>query len=342
MAAINEQNLGFPSTSAFLAAEAAVLAGAPGAGVPSLIGSVSVPDPAQRPVAPFSAIYAFGDSLSDAGNSYIITGGKAPVSPPYSEGRSSNGPVWVQDLSQSLGLGPLEPSLAPPSVPNRTDFAIGFAQTGTTELHAATSIDLPAQLAAFEAAVPNPSPDALYTVSIGANDLFGAIASLSTQPAAALKTIQSAVGNVDNFVSGLASHGAKNLLFLTVPDLGLTPAATSQGPLASVTASALSALFDTELTVSLEFVASADHVRLDVVDAYSLSKQQVSDPSAFGFTNVTDPVWTGNNTDPSSGTLRATTPAAQNQYLFWDHVHPTARGHAIAAAFAYESLTQPA
>jgi phospholipase/lecithinase/hemolysin len=302
----------------------------------------SVSHSAPTPTAPFSAVYAFGDSLSDAGNDYIATGGGTPVSPPYSDGRFTNGPVWVQDLSSFLGLGPLAPSLAQPNVPNRTDFAFGGAETGTTPLHTADATDLPSQLAQFHAAVPNPQPDALYTVSIGSNDLFGALEALPSNPAAAIATVQSAVVNVDNFVSDLAAGGAKNLLILDVPDLGKIPDVTSQGPLASLAASALSGLFDVELAASLQTLAGADQLKLDLLSAYSLADQEIAHPSWFGLTNVTDPVWTGNYTDASSGTLRATTPAAQNQYLFWDSVHPTAQGHAVAAALAYDSLVQQA
>src|SRR5258708_9793252 len=41
-------------------------------------------------------IVVFGDSLSDTGNLYKIY--KIPVSPPYYEGRFSNGPVWPEIL----------------------------------------------------------------------------------------------------------------------------------------------------------------------------------------------------------------------------------------------------
>ena len=77
----------------------------------------------------FSALYAFGDSLSDAGNTFIATGGATPPAPPNASvngyGVFSNGPVWVQDLASNLGLSPLLPSLA-----GETDFAVGGAQTG--------------------------------------------------------------------------------------------------------------------------------------------------------------------------------------------------------------------
>jgi phospholipase/lecithinase/hemolysin len=90
----------------------------------------------------YSAVYAFGDSLSDAGNVSITTsaaGATEPVSPPYykeqygpiSGNVFSNGPTWVQDLSIALGLGTLAPSLA-----GGTDFAYGGAETGTTPQNA--------------------------------------------------------------------------------------------------------------------------------------------------------------------------------------------------------------
>jgi len=73
-----------------------------------------------------TVIYAFGDSLSDAGDDYLLTSsayaaeiGSAtlPVHPPYYQETytafgggtltadvSSNGPVWVQDLATTLGI----------------------------------------------------------------------------------------------------------------------------------------------------------------------------------------------------------------------------------------------
>jgi phospholipase/lecithinase/hemolysin len=75
----------------------------------------------------YSTIYAFGDSLSDAGNAWLLTNtpyaailglSAEPVSPPYFQeiyssvtaDVFSNGPVWTQDLSTALGLGTLAPS----------------------------------------------------------------------------------------------------------------------------------------------------------------------------------------------------------------------------------------
>ncbi|HEY1413564.1 MAG TPA: hypothetical protein VGF36_15565, partial [Rhodopila sp.] len=64
----------------------------------------------------------------------------------------------------------------------------------------------------------------------------------------------------------------------------------------------------------------------------------VANPAAYGFSNVTQPVWTGGFTPGSGGTLNATG-AAQNGYLFFDDLHPTAAGHAMLAAAVTNSLT---
>ena len=59
----------------------------------------------------YTALFAFGDSLSDAGNDWIVDGHTDPVSP-YYQGHFSNGLTWVEDLSNMLGLGMLKPSRA--------------------------------------------------------------------------------------------------------------------------------------------------------------------------------------------------------------------------------------
>ena len=75
------------------------------------------------------------------------------------------------------------------------------------------------------------------------------------------------------------------------------------------------------------------------LDAYSLIDKAVADGSAYGFTNVTDPCWTGNfSGGPSTATLCGTTVAEQDQYLFWDAVHPTAAGHEILSDVALLEL----
>lgn len=297
----------------------------------------------------YSKIYAFGDSLSDAGNLSIST--SAPVSPPYYKeyyGSTtgnvfSNGPVWLQDLATDLGLAVPGPSLA-----SGTDFAYGGAETGATPQNAGSpeysAISLPAQLQQFQLQVPNPSPTALYTLSVGANDIDSILADPSLTSAQQTTDVDDAVANEISFVKSLVSDGARNFAILNVPDLGKIPEITlglddgSDTPSAAydTLASQLSAEYNTALVAQLGTITGAS---IHVVDAYTLIDDVTADPAAYGLTNVTTPVWDGNFLSDSSGTLVATTPAAQDQYLFFDDYHPTETGQQGIANLAYQDVT---
>jgi len=274
-----------------------------------------------------SAIYSFGDSLSDAGNAYIATGGAEPALP-YVNGEFSNGPVWVQDLAKSLGLPAVTASLA-----GGNDYAVGSAISGNLPFVSAGPADLPAQLAAFHAANPIANPTGLYTIWIGSNDL-NAILATSPTAAQAATDVAAVINNIDTAVGTLASEGAKNFLVLTVPDLGKTPAAIAAGPAGVAAASTLSAEFDLGLEQSLGILAGEDPVlSIDVLDTYSLIDAIVANPAQFGLSDVTDPCLTG-EVNYAGGT-----PCANpNQYLFWDTEHPTAVGQAFVAADALQTL----
>ena len=55
-------------------------------------------------VPAYKTLFAFGDSLSDAGNDFIVDGGTNPVFP-YYKGHFSNGKTWVEDLPRSSASG---------------------------------------------------------------------------------------------------------------------------------------------------------------------------------------------------------------------------------------------
>src|SRR4051812_11397557 len=51
--------------------------------------------------APFKAINVIGDSLSDTGRTFAAIGVPPP---PYFNGRTSNGPLWIEYFAPSLRL----------------------------------------------------------------------------------------------------------------------------------------------------------------------------------------------------------------------------------------------
>jgi len=284
-------------------------------------GSTNNADAASR----YTAIYAFGDSLSDAGNLWKLLNHQAPVSPPYSNGRFTNGPVWVQDLGDALGL-PMRASLR-----GGTDYAYGGAHSGASLAHSLAPIDLPYQLQAFREEIPNPERTALFTLWMGANDLFDVIDNTGFTTAQRNQALRQIVANDARFVNAIGKMGAKHLLLITIPDLGTTPYYTTQGAAVARKATAVTRLFNTLLTARIKSVAEDNGIGLRIIDTFALIDRAVARPGYFGYTNVTDPCWTGSFTDASSGEVCAKFPAMQNKHLFWDDRHPTASGHAIIA-----------
>jgi phospholipase/lecithinase/hemolysin len=305
----------------------------------------------QQPLA-FSTIYAFGDSLSDAGNVSLATTllGEEPVSPPYasqtygitSAAVFSNGPVWVQDLSNELGLGQLAPSLA-----GGNDFAYGGAEAGNEPQNSGNlttqALSVPAQLSQFSVAVGRAQAGALFTLSIGGNDIFDILANTSLTSAQQATDVTDAVNNEISDISTMYGDGMRNIAVLNVPALGLTPEVTSGSatgtnmPSAAVDtlANNLAASYNTQLASGLATLAGKDAFNYHIVDTYSLIQNAVTDPSQYGYTTVNTPVWSGNFTSSNSGTLSSTNLTTQDQTLFFDKFHPTSSGHANIANVAY-------
>lgn len=294
----------------------------------STLRFTATPQPVQPDAATYSRIYAFGDSLSDAGNLYTASGGTVPDPFIYANGRFSNGRVWVQDIAARLHLPAVTPSLN-----GGTDFAYGGAETGTDPLHNALPNDLPSQLDQFRVQDPHPTANALYTLSIGANDVIDAINADASNPNGAVADVTAAVQNETAFINAISKDGAHNFVILNVPDLGKTPEESGH----AAAASNLSALYDQELAAALKTLGAADHLNIHLIDAYTLIDNAVADPARYHLTNVTTPVWTGNYYDPFSGHFNAIG-AAENKYLFFDHLHPTATGHLAIANLALASL----
>ena len=63
----------------------------------------------------------------------------------------------------------------------------------------------------------------------------------------------------------------------------------------------------------------------------------VANPTAFGFTSVSDPCFSW-----SPLLLCGNTVAQQNLYLFWDSVHPTTAAHQLLANDLRQAIPDPA
>lgn len=255
----------------------------------------------------YSQIVAFGDSLSDDGNFFALTG-QPPA--PYFNGRFSNGPVWVETLAGNLGVG-------------LDDRAVGGAATGTTNVNGVGG-GITDQFNAYLGGTVD--TNALHTVWGGANDF------LSLGPTDdPLVALSSAVTNILNGVGGLLAAGVpgQNILVLNLPDLGITPRSLGS-PDGGTGATVISGIFNGQLTFNLANVFPGSGIM--ELDVFTLLNDILANPASIGLTNTTEACF---DADALPAPTLCGNPA---QYAFWDSIHPTNTLHNELAAAAFTQV----
>ena len=286
--------------------------------------------------APFSAEVVFGDSLSDNGNLADALGHNFPT-PPFFNNSFTNGPVAVQVLAQRLGLQATASyfptagvSVSNPGVAPGTNFAVAGATagtsipTGTSASQGVTGLNLGAQIGAFLTGAGGTAPaSALYTVFIGGNDVRTA----AHQGSAAYVT--DGITAELQGIATLIARGAKNLLVVNVPDVGLIPEFTTYSPAGqAAAATAYSQSYNAQLAAGVAALVSAnptDNIKL--FDLYGFNNNIVANPGSLGITNNTQACYisyggvTNNNPlviNPACGAIDPATNQAANIGTFQD------------------------
>lgn len=296
----------------------------------------------------YSEIVVFGDSLSDPGNVFVLSGENS-VRPfntsgipdaPYARGghHFSNGETWVEQLSKELKLkGGTGPALRSPAF---TNYAFGGARARATGV-----MDLTTQVGYFLSTQPDSLPaDTLFSIYVGGNDVRDAlVAYLQTLQAtgdmsqaedAANLVIGEAVAAIfQNMTLLTTDAGAGHFLVPNAPNVGVAPSVTALGSDAAALATALSAGFNAALNSALDTLQAVFSVEIVRVDIFGLITNVVAAPGDYGLQNATDSCITP---DVRKGAF-CTKP---DDYLFWDGIHPTRAGHALLANSAAEALSQ--
>ena len=261
---------------------------------------------AARAASPgYDAIYVFGDSYCDVGNIYAATGGKIPLSPPYFEGRFSNGPIWVEHLASAWGL-PMKASLL-----GGTDYAVGGAYVTSAQVTSQGTIpSVPQQVELYLSQHGgHADPNALYIIEGGGNDILGTSGGSPQEIG-----YQIALG-----ISGsellLRRAGAANFLIPDLLDVGQLPAAKANASFAT----AASVAANKALDQFLGFEQYLERIRIHRVDVFGLFHDVAADATHFGFIDIINPCL---NPAPCSD---------PDHTLFWDAEHPTEFGHAFFA-----------
>lgn len=269
------------------------------------------------PSGQINQITVFGDSLSDAGNVSIATFGLLPgpgyatrsvpgVPFPvgyYTNPPSGSGPagLWIDQLAGKIGVSDPVPVLSPLGGSN---YAVGSALTG-----GALPQDMQNQVLLFVAThLGSASGSSLYTFWGGANDIFS-----GANPIAA-------ADNIAGQIQSVASAGGKDFLWLNLSSLGDVPELTGNAA-GKLAANLASQAFDAEWLADVNHL---DGLGINVigVDVNTLFQQILSDPAAFGLTNVTSACNVTAGCDP-------------NTFLYWDGEHPTTYADSLVATLAY-------
>lgn len=275
----------------------------------------------------YSNAYFFGDSLSDTGNIFTLTGGATPAAP-YFNGRFSNGPVWVETLADRLGL----PLTDTASLQGGNNFAFGGARTSGGSIPS-----LLTQVGSVTTPAGSLDPSALYVVVAGGNDLRDARSAFPTMDAAGaagrLAAAQTAAGNVRTALQLLAADGARHVLVANVPDLGATPEAFALGLVAP--SSDVSTQFNAQFGSVLSFGQGLG-LTMSFLDMAGLSAAIRGDAlfnggATYGITNALTPC----------GTFQGSVGIACSVSLFSDALHPSAAAHLILGNAAAALVPEP-
>jgi len=274
----------------------------------------------------YDRVITFGDSLSDSGNLYAVTGGTQPPAP-YNQ-RFTNDKVWVEYLA-----GTMTGYTSTGALTGDVNFAFGGARTDTQTSPPGTAI----QLQAYQARGGTFGARDVVTMWAGANNLFQGLPTAASNPSTAIAYMtgvaNAAATDISGQVNTIAGAGAGTVLVLNLPDLNNTP--QFKGTAAQDLAGLSGSTFNSALNTAMKSVAAArpgtNIVQVDINTAFKLI---LANPGAFGLSNVTASC-VATTACVTGGT------AVQNTYLFWDGVHPTAAGHKLVAQVAAQYLYTP-
>ena len=245
----------------------------------------------------FDALYAFGDSLTDTGNE--------PAEPVlHYEGRWSNGPLWVEYLSERLGFP--------------YDSTNNHARSG------AQCDDTFGQVRRFDP--PSDLSNSLCVVWAGGNDFLQEYDKHWFDDAGWDEQTAYSVSAVSNAVVALHAKGAKFVLVPNTVDVTQIPTINYLPDFVRDYLRGKVRLFNTRLEGALAAIEiQLPDLHLYRCDVFTKLNWLLSHAKAYGYTEK--------NIDALADLtlLDKSFDGPGANYMFWDPVHPTTKAHAIVA-----------
>ncbi|MEM9922611.1 MAG: SGNH/GDSL hydrolase family protein [Cyanobacteria bacterium P01_D01_bin.50] len=261
---------------------------------------------------PFSNFIAFGDSTTDVGNVFLASEQTFPASPPYFNGRFSNGPLLPEILAEELGLSASIPSLA-----GGTNYAFGGAELGAGDDEGEPSVG--EQINLYLATGETTATD-LFFISAGSNNIFSDLNGTPEEIVENIPEIENTVAELTGHITTLANAGAENFIIPNLAPLGAIPLISDAGISSEINTAVteFNNLLDTELD-DLENQLGINIYELDVASEFA---KLLENPSDFGFTDTTNRALEALTENPLTD---------PTEFLWWDDVHPTGTANSLLA-----------
>ena len=288
-------------------------------------------------------VFVFGDSLSDAGNIYQMTGQTTtspyPLVPtyPYVIGgfHYSNGKTWAERFAQAVG--DIDGGRASRALPGKnSNYAHGGARGRDNALHPSPdSLEQAMMMLADFGGAPS---DALYVVQFGGNDIRDALNAISILPdgstdlTASFGILYAAAAEVAGTIQVLYEAGARRFLVANAPNLANAPAVVLQGAPTQFITGVFTGTYNGVLEGYLLGLQANPDITIDRLSLYEVTDQLVANPAEYGLTNVSSPCL--NFLVESGGKCENS-----DEYMFWDGLHPTAAVHKHIADAAVAAVS---
>lgn len=303
----------------------------------------------------FTGVYVFGDSLVDPGNDLKaakligslpivdVPSGAPTADHGYFQGRFTDGFNFADLISNKLLSVPTKATfpygytdplfgLSIPFLNRPEGVNLSFAYGGAKAIRGddlAPGLDDQTGIYGNYTADPN----ALYVISIGANDVLDLVPKSGSPVvgAAADAALSAVASEIASAVAQLIGRGARHFVVADIPDVGVTPdyAGVADEALRRGLLSQYAQTADTLLQSDLAALVLPAGATIYTYDFFGYSQLAVANPAAYGFTNVTQArlsVEGGAPAPPDHG------------FLFFDDLHPTAQAHAQIAAGILDAL----
>lgn len=259
-----------------------------------------------------TTLVIFGDSLSDNGNYYRYSKHRIPAAHSYYQGRYSDGPIWVDELTQLVS--------AQSKCPARVlDYAFGGA---TVLKNQSDHFTLRQEMDSYVLSHPKISPRDTMIIWIGANDYLA-------EPEAKDKLVKAVFRQYQCDLKRLIQRGARRIILMSLPDLGLTPMAHHLDWTSNL--SWLSSRHNQRLQQMLQSMQKRyPSVTWTYIDIEPLLRDMIRQPHRYGLNNTQESCI--QDTPKHSSRLDC------HRYLFIDKIHPTTRAHHFIARTVFRHL----